>query len=342
MPAAIRLSYSKESHASREVAMRLSRLLLVLPALAMALACGNALAQTWPSKPIKLVVSSGAGSSPDIQARLFTQVMAERHGYVWVIENAAGAGGNIAAERVAKAAPDGYTLLLASAGPLYFNRSLYPKLTYDIMRDFDPVTQVAHTPNILAVYPGLPIKNVRELIAYAKANPGKLRYGSPGSGSSQHLSGELFNSMAGVEMQHVPYKSSAQMTTELVSGQFEISFQNAPLVLPFLKSGKLRALAVTSMSRLPAAPEVPTVNESGVPGFDVGGGTGLLAPRGTPPAILKKLEADVREAVTAVREQYQANGLVAAGNTAAEFAAALKAENERWAPVVKATGAQVD
>ena len=310
--------------------------------LAMAMASGTALAQAYPSKPIKLVVSSSAGSSPDIQARLFSQVMAERHGYIWVIENAAGAGGNIAAERVAKAAPDGYTLLLASAGPLYFNRALYPKLTYDILRDFDAVSQVAHTPNILAVYPGVPIKNVRELIAHAKANPGKLRYGSPGSGSSQHLSGELFNSMAGVDMQHVPYKSSAQMTTELVAGQFELSFQNAPLILPFLKSGKLRAIAVTSSARLPAAPEIPTVAESGVPGFEVGGGTGLLAPRGTPPAILKKLEADVREAVMAVREAYQANGLVAAGSSAAEFAATLKAENARWAPVIKATGAQVD
>jgi tripartite-type tricarboxylate transporter receptor subunit TctC len=322
------------------MSMRAGR--LILAALLLATAGGPALAQTYPSKPIKLVVSSGAGSSPDIQARLFTQVMAERHGYVWVIENAAGAGGNIAAERVAKSPPDGYTLLLASAGPLYFNRALYPKLSYDILRDFDPVSQVANTPNILAVFPGLPIRNVRELITYAKANPGKLRFGSPGSGSSQHLSGEMFNSMAGVDMQHVPYKSSAQMTTELVSGQFEVSFQNAPLILPFLKSGKLRALAVTSMVRLPAAPDVPTVNESGVPGFDVGGGTGMLAPHGTPPAILKKLEADVREAVMAVREQYQAYGLVAAGTSAADFAALLKSENARWAPVIKATGAQVD
>ena len=271
---------------------------------ALALASSASSGQSFPTKPIKLIVSSSAGGSPDLQARLFTQVMAQRHGYVWVIENIPGAGGNIAAERVAKSAPDGYTLLLASAGPLYFNRALYARLPYDILRDFDPVTQVASTPNIVAVHPSVPIKSIHELIVYAKANPGKLRFGSPGSGSSQHLSGELFDSMAGVELQHVPYKSSSQMTTELVSGQFELSFQNAPLILPFVKAGKLRALAVTSKARLLAAPEIPTVGESGVPGYEVGGGTGLLAPRGTPSAILKKIEADAREAINAVREQY--------------------------------------
>ena len=312
----------------------------LLPAAVYAQGAGSAAA--YPAKPLKLIISSSAGSSPDLQARLFTQKMAERHGYVWVIDNVAGAGGNIAAERVAKATPDGYTLLLSSAGPLYFNRALYAKLPYDILRDFEPVSQIANTPNILAVYPGVPVKTVRELIAHAKANPGKLRFGSPGSGSSQHLSGELFSSMAGVQMQHVPYKSSAQMTTELASGQFELSFQNAPTILPFVISGKVRALGVTSRTRLVAAPAIPTVSEAGLPGFEVGGGTGVLAPRGTPAELLKKLETDIREAVAGVREQYAANGLVAVGGSRAEFAANLKAENARWSPIIKATGAQVD
>ena len=317
---------------------------LVLGACVFALSGALAQAQTYPAKPVRLIVSSSAGGSPDLQARLITQKMSEQHGYVWVIENAPGAGGNIAPERVAKSPPDGYTLLLASAGPLYFNPSLYSKLPYDIVRDFAPITQVSNTPNILAVHPALSVKSVKELIAYAKANPGRLRFGSPGSGSSQHLSGELFKSMTGVDIEHVPYKSSSQMTAELVSGQFEVSFQNAPLVLPFVKAGKLRALAVTSKTRLASAPELPTLDESGLPGYEVGGGSGLLAPRGTPPAILKKLEADARAAIASlpVREAFTTNGLISVGSSADDFAAYIKSEIARWAPVIRATGAKVD
>lgn len=301
-------------------------------------------AQGYPSKPVRLVVSSAAGGSPDLQARIFTQRMTKLYGYIWVIENLPGAGGNIAPDRVAKSPPDGYTLLMASAGPLYFNPTLYTKLSYDIQRDFEPITQVSNVPNILAVHPDVPLHSVKELIAYARANPGKLRFGSPGSGSSQHLSGELFKKMAGVDMQHVPYKSVSQMTTELVSGQFEISFNNAPLVLPFMKAGRLRALAVTTRTRLALAPEVPTLDESGLPGFEVGGGSGLLAPKGTPGAILKKLETDVCNVLTSaeVREQYAANGLIAVGSSSAEFAAYMKEEIARWAPLIRATGASVD
>src|SRR5258708_16970715 len=183
---------------------------------------------------------------------------------------------------------------MASAGPLYFNPTLYTKLPYDIQRDFEPITQVSNVPNILAVHPSVPLRSVKEVIDYARANPGKLRFGSPGSGSSQHLSGELFKKMAGVDMQHVPYKSVAQMTTELVSGQFELSFNNAPLVLPHIKSGRLRALAVTTKTRLALAPDVPTLDESGLPGYEVGGGSGVLAPKGTPAAILKNLQTHLR------------------------------------------------
>ena len=308
------------------------------------LAAGPAAAQSYPSKPVKIIVSSSAGGSPDTQVRLFTQKMTESHGYAWVIENLPGAGGNIAPERVAKSPPDGYTLLMASAGPLFINPSLYARLPYDIVGDFAPITQVSHTPNILAVHPGVPVQSVKELISYAKANPGRLRFGSPGSGSSPHLSGELFNTMAGVQMQHVPYKSSSQMTNELIGGQIELSFQNAPLVLPYVKSGKLRGLAVTTRTRLAAAPEVPSLDESGLAGYEFGGGSGLLAPRSTPTPILRKLEADARAAIgsAAVREQFSALGLISVGSSSVEFAAALKSEIARLAPLVRASGARVE
>jgi tripartite-type tricarboxylate transporter receptor subunit TctC len=321
--------------------MRTLTKILLLCAFALA---HHAVAQTYPSKPIRVLISSSAGGSPDLQARLFTQKMSEAHGYAWAIEHVPGAGGNIAPDRVAKAAPDGYTLLVASAGPLYINASLYPNLPYDILRDFEYITQIAQTPNILAVHPGVPLTSVKELIDYAKKNPGKLRFGSAGSGSSQHLSGELFKTMTGVEIEHIPYKSSSQMTNELIGGQIEMAFQNAPLVLPHAKSGKLRAIAVTSKSRLPAAPELPTVDASGVPGYESGGGTGFLAPKGTPQAIVKKLETDARAAINdpKVREQYVANGLIPVGNTGAEFASALKAEIARLAPIIKASGAKVE
>lgn len=313
---------------------------------AFTLGCVTARAQapTYPSKPIKLVISSSAGSSPDLQARIFTQHLSRLYGYAWVIENVPGAGGNIAPERVANAAPDGYTLLMATAGPLFFNASLYAKLPYDIRRDFEPITQLSYVPNILAVHPGTPLNSVKELIDYAKANPGKLRFGSPGSGSSQHLAGELFKRMTGVDIQHVPYKSSAQMTVELTGGQFEVAFQNAPLILPLVRSGKVRALGVTTRDRLAAAPDIPTLDESGLAGYEVGGGSGLLAPRGTPPAIVRKLERDVRSVLASaeVREEYAANGFTAVGSSSAEFAAHLNSEIARWAPVIGATGMKVD
>jgi tripartite-type tricarboxylate transporter receptor subunit TctC len=320
---------------------------------AAALCAGMALAaqaastgsgQAWPAKPIRLVISSSAGGSPDIQARFFTHKMSEQHGYAWVIENLPGAGGNLAPERVAAAPRDGYTILMASFGPLYVNSTLYAKLGYDIVRDFEPITQVSHTPNIVAVHPSVPVHSVAELIAYAKANPGKLRFGSAGSGSSQHLSGELFKSMAGVNLEHVPYKSSSQMTSELVGGQIEMSFQNAPLVLPHVKAGRLRALAVTTKERMPAAPDIPTLDESGLPGYDFGGGSGLLAPKGTPAAIVRKLEADAREAITSatVREQFGANGLIAVGSSSADFSRAIREETARLAPIIRATGAKVE
>jgi tripartite-type tricarboxylate transporter receptor subunit TctC len=305
---------------------------------------GSAGAQSYPAKPIRLVVSSSAGGSPDTQARLFTQKMSEQHGYTWAIENLPGAGGNIAPERVAKSPADGYTLLMASFGPLYANPTLYARLPYDIVKDFEPITQVSYTPNILAVHPSQPLKSVQELVSMAKKNPGKLRYGSPGSGSSQHLSAELFKQMTGTNLEHVPYKSASQMTNELLGGQIELSFNNAPLVLPYVKSGKLRALAVTTRTRIAALPDVPTLDESGLKGYEFGGGSGLLAPKGTPAAIVKKLEADARQAMNdpKVKDAFAQNGLIAVGNSAAEFAAAIRSEIARLAPVIRASGAKVE
>ncbi len=298
----------------------------------------------WPTQPVKILVSSSAGGSPDIQLRLVTQKITEARGTAFVIENLPGASGNIAAERVARAAPDGYTLLYSSAGPIFFNKSLFRKLNYDIERDFEAISQFAATPNILAVHPSQPFRTVQELIAFAKANPGRLRYGSAGSGSSQHLSMELFKSLTGVNIAHIPYKASSQMTTELAGGEIELAFQNAPLILPHVRSGRLRALAISTAQRQAFAPEMPTVAESGVAGYEAGGGSGLLAPHGTPRAIVDRLFDDVSRALgnPSVREQYAKNGLHPVGSSPAEFAAHIHSEIARWAPVIKATGATVD
>ncbi len=301
-------------------------------------------ANGYPIKPVKLIVTSGPGSSPDIVSRIFTAKLAEIWGQPVIVENVAGAAGNIGTERVVKSAPDGYTLLFATAGPLQFNMNLYSKLGYDIVRDFEPIMQITRAPNILAVHPSVPVSSVQELIAYARQNPGKLRFGSPGSGSSQHLSGELFKKMAGVEMVHVPYKSSAQMTIELVGGQFELAFQNAPGFLPYVKQGQVKALAVTTANRMPLAPELPTVAEAGLPGFEISGRSGLMAPKGTPAVLINKVYGDMARvmAIPLVRERLLANGSIIVANRPEEFAASLKEEISRWAPIIKASGAKAD
>jgi tripartite-type tricarboxylate transporter receptor subunit TctC len=310
---------------------------------ALCAVASTAMPQTYPVKPVRLIVTSGAGSAPDIGARVFSAKLAEIWSQQVLIENVAGAAGNIGAERAAKSPPDGYTLLYATAGPLQFNMSLYAKLGYDIVRDFDPIMQVSRAPNILAVHPSVPVNSVQELIAYARANPGKLRFGSPGAGSSQHLSGELFQNMTGVVMVHVPYKSSAQMTLELVAGQFELTFQNAPVILPYVKRGQAKALAVTSADRTLFAPELPTVAES-LPGFEIGGRAGLLAPKGTPESIINRVHADMATvmAMPTVREHFAASGYVVVASRPEEFAASLKTEIDRWAPIIKASGAKAD
>jgi tripartite-type tricarboxylate transporter receptor subunit TctC len=301
-------------------------------------------AQAYPARTVRLIIPAPAGSAPDFLSRVLSQKLSEAWGQPVIVDNVAGAGGNIGAERVAKSPPDGHTLLFNTIGPIAINISLYDKLPFDPVKDFVPITLVAKVPNILCVYPGVPVKSVAELIAYAKQNPGKLRYGSPGSGTSNHLSAELFNTLAGVKLFHVPYKSSAQMTTDTIGGQVEVIFHNAPVVLPHVKSGALRGLAITSASRNPYAPELPTMSEAGVPGFEVTAWFGVLAPTGTPQPVLAKLHTDVVRTINMpdVKERFLSQAAEPIGSTPAEFAAFINAEIGKWSRVIKESGAKVE
>ena len=250
-------------------------------------------AQTYPTKPIRIVVPFPAGGTTDVLARAAAQKLTESLGQPAVVDNRPGAGGNIGAELVAKSPPDGYTLLMGTVGTHAINPSLYPKMPYDHVKDFAPVILVAGVPNVLVINPALPVNSVQELIAYAKANPGKLNFASSGNGTSIHLSGELFKTMAGVQMTHVPYKGSAPALQDLVGGQVQLMFDNLPSSLALIKGGKLKALAVTSSARAAALPDVPTLAESGLPGFEASSWFGLLAPAGTPQPIILKVNGDV-------------------------------------------------
>jgi tripartite-type tricarboxylate transporter receptor subunit TctC len=254
-----------------------------------------------------------------------------------------GAGGNIGTDRVAKAPPDGYTLLFNTIGPIGVNISMYSNLSFDPVKDFAPVTLVAKVPNILVVHPSVPVKSVQELISYAKANPGKLRYGSPGSGTSNHLSAELLKLMAGIDLLHIPYKSSAQMTTDILGGQVEVVFHNAPVLLPHVKSGALRGLGITSSTRHASAPELPPIADA-VPGFEVTAWFGFMAPAQTPAAVVNKIHGDVVKAMASpdVRERMLTQAAEPIGSTPQEYAAFIKAEIEKWAKVVKQSGAKVE
>src|SRR4030095_4088305 len=248
----------------------------------LALVASLACAQTYPTKPIRLVVPFPPGGATDILARAVAQKLTETWGQSVVVDNRPGAGGNIGTELVAKAAPDGYTLEMGTVGTHAINASLYAKIPFDHVKDIAAVILVAGVPNVLVVNPSVPVNSVQELIAYTKANPGKLNFASSGAGTSIHLSGELFKVMAGVKMTHVPYKGSAPALQDLLGGQVQLMFDNLPPSLPQIKAGKLRALAVTSLARAPALPDVPTLSESGLPGFDASSWFGILAPAGTP------------------------------------------------------------
>jgi len=300
----------------------------------------GAFAQSYPSRPIRLVVPFPAGGTTDILAREAAQKLTEVLGQAVVVDNRPGAAGNIGSDLVAKSAPDGYTLLMGTVGTHAINPSLYSKMPYDHVKDFAPVVLVAGVPNVLVVNPTLPVNSVADLIKLAKDKPGQINFASSGSGTSIHLSGELFKTMAGVDMTHVPYKGSSPALTDLIGGQVQIMFDNLPSALPQIKGGRLRAIAVTSLKRAPVLPDIPTINESGLPGFEASSWFGVLAPAGTPAAIVARINTEVNKWLQSAdaREKLLGQGAEAAGGSPEQFGNFIRAESEKWAKVVKFSG----
>jgi tripartite-type tricarboxylate transporter receptor subunit TctC len=301
-------------------------------------------AQQWPSKPIKWVVPFAPGGTTDILARTVGEKLSTALGQPVVVENRPGAGGGVGADYVAKSAPDGYTIVGGTISTHAINASLYKSLPYDPVRDFAPITLIARLPNLLVVNPGVPAKNVAELVALLKANPGRYTFASSGNGTSQHLSGELFKSIAGVEMQHVPYKGSPPALQDVVAGQVTMTFDNITTAWPLAKAGNLRPLAVTTAQRSAVAPDVPTMQEAGLAGYEVGSWQGVFAPAGTPPEIVRRLNAEIVRILRLpeVRDKLIGLGAEPVGNSPDEFAAMVKSEVAKWADVVKRSGARVD
>jgi tripartite-type tricarboxylate transporter receptor subunit TctC len=310
-------------------------LLLAQPALADA---------PYPNKPIRLVVPFPPGGSTDVVARLLSVELKNELGQTVIVDNKPGAGGNIGGDNVAKSAPDGYTLLLAAAGPTVINPSLYSKMPYDPAKDLAPVTMLEREHNLMVINPAIPAKTVKEFIEYAKSRPGEINFGSPGNGSPAHLGGELLNQMAGIKMQHVPYKGSAPAVTDLIAGHIAMMVDNMPALLPHVQSGKLRALAVASEKRASAAPDVPTVDESGAKGYVIPAWKGLMVPAGTPREIIDKLHNAVTKilAKPEVRKRLVDIGAEPVGDTPEQFAASIKSETAWWAKLVKSTGTKLD
>ena len=306
-----------------------------------------ALAQprAFPEKSVRMVVPAPPGSAPDILARLVGQKISESWGQPVVIDNVVGASGNIGTERVARAAPDGYTLLFNTIGPIAVNVSLFgDKLPYDPIKDLAPVSLVTKMPNLLMVNPGVPIRSVAELISAAKKQPEKLRYGTAGPGTTQHLSGELLNTIAGIKLVAIPYKSSAQMTTDAIGGQIEVLFHNAQVVLPHIKAGSLRPLAITSAKRSASVPDIPTMIEAGVPGFEITAWFGVMAPGGTPQWLVQKISADIQRivAMPEIRDRILADASEPVGNRPEEYAAFINAEIVKWRAVIKQANMKPD
>jgi tripartite-type tricarboxylate transporter receptor subunit TctC len=330
--------------------MKPRRLLLALLSILSApgLACAQA---AWPTKPVRIVVPFAAGGTTDILARALAPELQKAFGQPFVVDNKPGAGGNTGAAEVAKAAPDGHTLLMGTVGTHAINPSLYARMPYDHLKDFVPVTLVAGVPNVLVLNPANAQKNgidgVPALIRHARANPGKLNMASSGNGTSIHLAGELFKTMTGTFMLHLPYGGSGPALIDLIAGNTDLMFDNLPSSLQHIRSGRLKALAVTSAVRSAALPDLPTVEEAGGPalkGFEASSWFGLLAPAGTPMEVVNRVQAEVAKALAspAIKERLVAQGAIPSGNTSAEFARHIAAETAKWAKVVKASGAKVD
>lgn len=309
------------------------------------LLCGalGAQAQPYPNKPVKIFVPFVAGGTSDIVARAIAQKLTES-GYTPLVENRPGANGSIAAEALAKSPADGYTIMVGSIGVFAINMSLYKNPKYDVLKELEAVTVAISTPNVLITPPSFPATNLKEFIDHARRNPGKISYGSSGSGSSDHLSAELFKQQTKTFGVHIPYRGGAAAQTDIMAGQIEASFQNFGTVVPYIRAGKMKALAVTSRARMPQLPEVPTVIESGLAGFEVTSWQAVAAPKGTPKDILAKLHGDISKGLRAadISKRFGDQGLDIVANTPEQAGAFFKSEIERWAKVVKASGAQVD
>ncbi|MGH6684724.1 MAG: Bug family tripartite tricarboxylate transporter substrate binding protein [Pseudolabrys sp.] len=312
-----------------------------IAALAIVATANTALAQSqYPDRPVHVILGYPPAGPVDIITRIMTDKLSQLWGQPVVVENVSGAAGNIGGDRVAKSAPDGYTLLMATNAQLAVNPSLYKKMTYDPAKDLAPISLSVYSPNILVVPNDLPVKSVAELVAYARANPGKLTFGSAGVGTTQHLAGELFKSTAKIDIQHVPYRGGAPVITDLLGGRLTMSFGAFAPLIPLVRQGKVRALAVTSAKRFAAAPDLPTMIEAGYPGFVSVLSIGLMAPAGTPPAIIEKVHQDAVKvlAMPDVRKKLSNVGMEVIGNSPAEFAATIKAETPQWAKVIKEAG----
>lgn len=318
---------------------------LVLVAACAGLAIGvSAHAEEWPSKPVRVVVPFAAAGTSDVVMR----ILANELSAVWkvpvVVDNRPGAGGNIGTELVARSAPDGYTMVLGATATHGINISLYSKLGFDPVKDFEPVSLVASTPSVVAVNPSLPVNSLQQLVAYAKSRPGEVYFGSPGNGTTHHLAGELFNSSTGTKMVHVPYRSTGAAITDTIAGQIQVIIDTLPSSMSFVKTHRLKVLAVTGKQRDPALPEVPTMAEAGVPGYEVTAWYGLLMPAGTPQHIVKKVSEDVARIVRTPepRAKLLAQGATPVGSTPEQLAEHIRQEISKWAVVIKSSGAKVD
>jgi tripartite-type tricarboxylate transporter receptor subunit TctC len=301
-------------------------------------------AQNYPSKPIRYVVPFPPGGTTDIISRLIAQKLTESLGQPVIVENKAGAGGVVGTDSVAKALPDGYTILMGASGPIAISPSLLKNIPYDPIKDFAPITTVAVVPTMLVVNPSVPANSVRELIALAKARPGRLSFASTGNGATPHMAGELFKLATNTDILHVPYKGSSPAVNDLIGGQTSMMFEQITAVLPHVKSGRLRALGVGGLRRSSALPDMPTISEAGVPGFDVSSFFGVLAPSGTPAAIVSKLNAEIVRILSTpeMREKLTAQGAEPETSTPEQFAARIKAEIEKWAEVIRKSGVKAD
>lgn len=317
--------------------------LILAATVLLALYMSTALAQDYPSRPVRVVVPFSPGGAVDGPMRVVAQELSKRLGAQVIVDNRPGAGATIGTEIVAKAAPDGYTLLLASQTNA-ISATLYPKLSYDPIEDFVPISLIGREPGVLVVHPSLPVKTFQEFVAYVKERPGQVDYASSGNGSGQHLFAALLASMTGMKMNHVPYRGSGQATADLLGGQVQASIPGTAGMVGHIKAGKLRALAVTAAKRSPQLPDVPTVMESGVPGYEVYVWMGLLAPKGTPAPIIDKLLRELMHvlATNEVKTYMASAGIEMVGSTPAEFGAFFRSEKELWAKVIRETGAKID